>query len=179
MRTPGEHKVRPYPVPEPIDHPEKPAPPAAPASPPPPPPDAVEFVRGVRLAESSIRFRYARSSGPGGQNVNKVNTKAELWVPLDALYGLSERAMARLRQMAGKRLTIAGEIHIASDAERSQEANRAAVLQRLRDLLSQAVHEPKARRKTKPSKAAKRRRLDSKKRRGAVKANRRGGAGEW
>jgi ribosome-associated protein len=136
-------------------------------------------VPGVKLAESAMRLRYARSSGPGGQNVNKVNTKTDLWVPLDALYGLMPRAMERLRQMAGKRITAAGEIHIASDTHRTQEANRAAVLQRLRDLLVQAVREPKVRRKTKPSRAAKRRRLESKKHRGEIKANRRGGAKDW
>jgi ribosome-associated protein len=137
------------------------------------------MVPGVRVVESSIRFRYARSSGPGGQNVNKVNTKAELWVSLDDLFGLTPRALDRLKQMAGKRLTGAGEIHIASDTERTQEANRTAVLDRLRALLAQAVHEPKARRKTKPSRASKRRRLDAKRRRGEVKANRRGGAKDW
>ena len=162
---------------KPTDSPER-----VPATPPVPrvaPQDATEIVKGVRLAESAMRFRYARSSGPGGQNVNKVNTKADVWVPLDALYGLSGRAMERLRQMAGKRLTTAGEIHIASDTERTQEANRAAVLQRLRDLLAQAVKEPKPRRKTKPSRAAKQRRLDSKRRRADVKSNRRAGPGHW
>jgi ribosome-associated protein len=137
------------------------------------PPDAIEIVPGVRLCESAMRFRYARSSGPGGQNVNKVNTKAELWVPLDALFGLSERATSRLIQMAGKRLTSAGEIHISSDTHRTQEANREAVIERLRELLRQAVREPKVRRKTQPSRAARQRRLESKRRRGAVKANRR------
>src|SRR5689334_20323033 len=149
------------------------------APPPAPPPDAVEIVPGVRLSESSLRFRYARSSGPGGQNVNKVNTKAELWVSLDALFGLTPRAMERLKQMAGKRLTMAGEIHIASDTERTQEANRAAVMDRLRMLLTQAVREPKPRRKTKPSRASKQRRMDAKRRRGEVKANRRGNAKDW
>lgn len=143
-------------------------------SPPQAPPEAIEFVPGVRVVESAIRFRYARSSGPGGQNVNKVNSKAEAWLPLDAVYGLGERATARLRQMAGKRLTVAGEIHIAADTERTQEANRAAVLDRLRALLTQAAREPKARRKTRPSRAAKRRRLESKRRRSEVKSNRRG-----
>ena len=130
----------------------------------------------MRILDSAVRFQYARSSGPGGQNVNKLNTKADLWVPLHALYGLTDRAMARLKQMAGKRLTVAEEIHIASDTERTQEANRAAVLERLTDLLKQAVHEPKKRRKIKPSKAAKQRRLDSKKRRSDIKSGRRG---EW
>jgi ribosome-associated protein len=139
----------------------------------------VEIVPGIRAVESSIRFRYARSSGPGGQNVNKVNTKAELWLPIDALFGLTPRALDRLKQMAGKRLTIAGEIHIASDTERTQEANRAAVMDRLRALLAQAIHEPKARRKTKPSRASKRRRVEAKRKRGEVKANRRGGAKDW
>ena len=153
--------------------------PSEPSAPPAPPPDAIEIVPGVRVSESDIRFRYARSSGPGGQNVNKVNTKAELWVPLEALFGLSPRALERLQQMAGKRLTIAGEIHIASDTERTQEANRAAVMDRLRMLLSQAVHEPKTRRKTKPSRASKRRRVEAKRKRGEVKANRRSGPKDW
>src|SRR5947208_6886839 len=93
----------------------------------PPAPDGVELAPGVRAPESAVRFQFARSGGPGGQNVNKVNTKAEIWVRLDAIYGLSGRAMGRLRALAGRRLTDAGEIHIASDAERSQQANREEV----------------------------------------------------
>jgi ribosome-associated protein len=135
----------------------------------------VELAPGVFAPESAIRFQYARSSGPGGQNVNKVNTKAEIWVIAGALSGLTEAARGRLQQFAGKRLTAAGEIHIAADTERSQEANRQQVLERMRDLLLQAMHEPKRRRKTKPSKAAKRRRLEGKRHRGEIKAGRRGG----
>lgn len=139
----------------------------------------VELAPGVRAPASALRFQYARSSGPGGQNVNKVNTKAELWVPLDAVAGLTDRAMGRLRASAGRRLTAAGELHIASDSERTQEANRAAVMDRLREMLVAAMHEPKARRKTKPSRAAKRRRVEEKRRRGEVKAKRRPGPGDW
>jgi ribosome-associated protein len=142
------------------------------------PPSGVELAPGVTVDANQLRLQYARSSGPGGQNVNKVNTKTELWVPVAALIGLSEAARGRLAKLAGHRLTLAGEIHIAADNHRTQEANRGEAFDRLRDLLVEAMFEPKRRRKTKPSKGAKRRRLDEKKRRGAVKSNRRfsGGA---
>jgi ribosome-associated protein len=133
----------------------------------------IEIAPGVRIAESLLRLQYARSSGPGGQNVNKVNTKTELWVPVAAITGLTEAAKSRLMQMAGSRFTLAGEIHIAADNNRTQEANRAEAFDRLRELIVAAKFEPKKRKKTKPSKGAKRRRLDEKKRRGDVKAKRR------
>jgi ribosome-associated protein len=126
-----------------------------------------------------MRFQFARSGGPGGQNVNKLNTKAELWVPLDAIVGLSGRALGRLRTLAGRRLTAAGEIHLTAETERSQESNRAAVLERLRQLLIEAMHEPKPRRRTKPTKGSKRRRLESKKIRSEVKSRRSGGDRDW
>ena len=138
-----------------------------------------EILPGIRIPESAMRFQFARSGGPGGQNVNKLNTKAELWVPLAAIAGLSEAAAGRLRAMAGKRLTGAGEIHITSETERTQEGNRSAVLNRLRALVAAAAHEPKKRRKTKPSKAAKRRRLESKRKRSEVKSGRRAGPRDW
>src|SRR3954452_16453780 len=84
-----------------------------------PPDGGVEVGPGVRVAESSMRFQFARSGGPGGQNVNKLNTKAELWVPLEALHGLSHRAIDRLRTLAGRRLTVAGELHLTAETERS------------------------------------------------------------
>jgi len=140
---------------------------------------ADEVLPGVRIPDSAMRFQFARSGGPGGQNVNKLNTKAELWVPLPSIIGLSERAVERLKAMAGRRLTIAGEIHITSETERTQEGNRTAVVDRLRALLAAAVHEPKKRRKTKPSKASKRRRLESKRRKSEIKSGRRSGPKEW
>ena len=138
-----------------------------------------ELAPGVRVPESAVRFQFARSGGPGGQNVNKVNTKAELWVPVAAIVGLSERAAGRLRHLAGKRLTAAGEIHLSSETERTQEGNRAAVIDRLRRLLLEALHEPRPRRRTKPSRAAKRRRLETKRKRSETKSRRRGGAADW
>ena len=138
-----------------------------------------ELVPGVRVPESAVRFQYARSGGPGGQNVNKLNTKAELWVSLAAIGGLSDAARGRLRRLAGRRLTASGEIHLTAETERSQEGNRTAVLERLRQLLLQALHEPKPRRKTRPSKASKRRRLEAKRKRSEVKSQRRGTKGDW
>jgi ribosome-associated protein len=138
----------------------------------------VELAPGVSVPESALRFQYARSSGPGGQNVNKVNSKAELWVQAAAILGLTDPARARLQQMAGRRWTAAGEIHFAADTERRQELNREEVLTRLRELLLRAMHEPKKRKRTKPTRASKQRRVESKRRRGEIKSGRRGGA-DW
>ncbi len=134
----------------------------------------IELAPGVTIAKDALRLQYARSGGPGGQNVNKLNSKAEIWVPVTALRGLRDTAIARLRTAAGSRLTKGDEIHIVSESERSQEGNRQDVMDRLRELIVQAKVEPKRRRKTKPSAGAKRRRLESKKRRGEIKAQRRG-----
>ena len=149
--------------------------PDLPPTPPPPPPDGGEEVApGVRAPAGSLRFQFARSSGPGGQNVNKLNTKAELWLDVAALTGLWPSAVHRLRTLAGKQLTKAGEIHIAAEAGRSQEGNRQEALDRLRAMIVEAMREPKPRRKTRPSKASKRRRVEAKRRRGEIKARRRG-----
>lgn len=134
----------------------------------------VDLAPGITVREESLRFQYSRSSGPGGQNVNKVNTRAQLWAPLEAIIGLSDRAVERLRTLAGSRLTAAGELHLVAETERTQEGNRGAVLDRLRGLIEQAIHEPKKRRKTKPSRGARERRLAGKKRRGEIKARRQG-----
>jgi ribosome-associated protein len=143
----------------------------------PPPSEAgLELAPGVRAPLGAVRFQYARSGGPGGQNVNKLNTKAELWVPVAALQGLTGRAAARLRLAAGKRLTQADEIHLSAESERSQEGNRQAVLQRLREMIVHAQREPKVRKRTKPSRAARQRRLDAKRHRSEIKAGRRGHA---
>jgi len=117
---------------------------------------ADEILPGVRIPDSAMRFQFARSGGPGGQNVNKLNTKAEIWVPVSAIRGLRDMALERLRASAGSRLTKSDEIHLAAEGERSQEGNRQDVMDRLRELIVRAKVEPKRRRKTKPSAGAKR-----------------------
>ncbi len=134
----------------------------------------VEIAPGVRAAETGLRLQFARGGGPGGQNVNKLNTKVELWVQLRAIDGLSESALRRLAQFAGRRLTRANEIHLSSDQRRSQQANRQDVFDRLRELVVKAQTEPKRRRKTRPTRASRERRLAGKRRRSEIKSHRRG-----
>lgn len=137
-------------------------------------PAGLELAPGVTIARDALRLQYARSGGPGGQNVNKLNTKAEIWVPLGAIRGLRDGALARLRAAAGSRLTKSDEIHLTAEGERSQEGNRQDVMDRLREMIVHAKVEPRRRKKTRPSAAAKRRRIESKKRRSEIKAGRRG-----
>jgi len=146
------------------------------ASQPDPPNDEFALVLpgAARLPWSAVRVQYARSSGPGGQNVNKVSSKAELWAGVSQIVGLTDRAASRLRALAGQRLTKLDEIHIASDEHRTQSMNRQEVFDRLRELIVEAMREPKPRKKTKPSRRAKQRRVDAKRRRGETKADRRG-----
>ena len=151
------------------ENPDRPNPPAAGGV-----VGGVELAPGVTAPLDALRLQYARGSGPGGQNVNKVNTKAELWLDLARVRGLTAGAMERLRTLAGSRLTTAGEVHLSSDESRSQEGNRSEILRRLREMIVEARREPKRRRKTKPSRASKMRRLDAKRRRGETKARRRG-----
>jgi ribosome-associated protein len=136
--------------------------------------DQITLAPGVAVPESALRLQYSRSSGPGGQNVNKVNTRVQLWVPLAAITGLKESALHRLKSLAGSRLTLAGELHIAAETERTQERNRQAVLDRLRELVLTAVKEPKRRKKTRPSRGSKERRLKGKRQRSEIKARRQG-----
>ena len=136
----------------------------------------VELAPKVRVPASTLRFRFVRARGPGGQNVNKVSTACELrlWMA-DLASVLTLGAFARLREALGSRLTAAGEIQIVSDEHRSQEQNRDAVLGRLRELLIRATIEPKRRKATKPSRGSKRRRVEGKRLRSQVKKGRSGG----
>lgn len=129
-------------------------------------------VGGVRVPDSVLRFSYTASPGPGGQNVNKRATKAELRVDVAAL-PLDPAAAARLRTLAGKRLNLAGEIVLVSDDLRSQARNKAACIERLGELLVAARRPPKVRRATKPTASSRRRRVETKRRASEIKSRRR------
>lgn len=132
----------------------------------------ITLAPGIWVSSHEFHFRFSRSGGPGGQNVNKVNSKAELRLPLTAIRNLTDRAINRLRQAAANRMTSEGDLLIVSDSERSQERNREECLNRLRLLIQSIVKDPKPRRKTRPSKSSVDRRIESKKARGAIKKQR-------
>ena len=125
----------------------------------------------AEIPESAITERFLAGSGPGGQNVNKVATACQLRVDVYAL-GLPPDAYRRLKILAGSRMTVEGELVILARRFRTQEANRADARARLSELVDAALVRPEKRIKTKPSKAAKARRVDGKKARSAVKAGR-------
>lgn len=130
---------------------------------------------GVRLPVSALRFTFSRSGGPGGQNVNKLNTRATLSVPLATLAeAMPAGAFERLKAKAGSRVSVhADELLISSAESRSQLANRRACLAKLRHLLIEALHRPRRRRPTRPSRGVIERRLEHKKQRGERKRERR------
>lgn len=120
------------------------------------------------VPEEALDERFIASSGPGGQNVNKVATAVQLRCDVFKL-GLSPAVYARLKRLAGSRMTSAGEIVITARTFRTQEANREEARARLAELIAKAHVQPVKRLKTKPSRAAKARRVEAKKGRGAVK----------
>ena len=121
------------------------------------------------IDKSELEERFVRSSGPGGQNVNKVSTAVELRFNLAANTSIPDYARAKLKRLAGRRLTLDGVIIIQADRFRSQEQNRSDARERLKDLIAEALIVQKKRIKTKPSRSAKERRVDSKTTRGHVK----------
>jgi ribosome-associated protein len=125
----------------------------------------------LALDEREFEERFVRSSGPGGQNVNKVATAVELRFDI-AASTLPAEVKARLKTIAGSRLTSEGVLLIDSREYRTQAQNREAARERLVALIVQATKRPRKRRPTRPSKAAKERRLDSKKQRAQVKERR-------
>jgi ribosome-associated protein len=119
---------------------------------------------GLEIPDGDLEVAFIRSAGPGGQNVNKVASAVQLRFALDRNATLREDVKARLRAIAGQKLTDAGEILIASRSHRSQEQNRREAEDRLRDMVLRALVAPKKRHATKPTRASKERRLDTKSR---------------
>ena len=132
--------------------------------------DVILLHNSIHAAASAD---FARSGGPGGQNVNKLNTKVCLRVNLDDLAGLSEAEGLRLREILGSRITGEGELVIHADEERSRLTNLRRAYARMEALISAAARLPKRRRPTKPSRTDRERRLNSKRIHSAKKSGRR------
>lgn len=143
-------------------------------------PDRIDLHLGILISSDQLHFSYARSGGPGGQNVNKLSTRVTLTVYLDDLAQvLPAAAVRRLMKVAGSRLAVDPlRLVIRAASTRSQKSNREAAIERLRELVEQAMRKPKVRRATKPTAASKRRRLEQKKQRGQLKRSRRDKPGE-
>ena len=137
---------------------------------------ALHVAPGVTVPAAALEMRAVRSSGPGGQNVNKVASKIQLRVDLARIDGLADDARARLDVLAASRLDADGRLLITSQRFRDQPKNLADARDKLRALVVRALVPPKQRRKTRASRAAQERRLDSKRRDAARKRARRSAA---
>ena len=128
----------------------------------------IEITPSVHIDERELQIDFVRASGPGGQNVNKVATAAQLRFDLNAS-SLPEDVRARLIRLAGNRLTSEGVLMIEAKRFRTQEQNREDAIGRFVELVRKALVKPKTRKKTKPTQASKEERLKEKKRKGDVK----------
>ena len=134
----------------------------------------LRITNTIAIDEKELEEQFVRASGPGGQNVNKVSTAVRLRFNALASPSLPADVKARLVSRGGNKLTASGDIVILAQRYRTQAQNRADARERLADLIRAAAHRPKSRRKTQPSAAARRRRVESKRRQGEIKRSRRG-----
>ena len=128
----------------------------------------IEITPSLQIDERELQIDFIRASGPGGQNVNKVATAAQLRFDVNAS-SLPEEAKARLIQIAGSRITNESVLLIEAKRFRTQEQNREDAIHRFIELIRKSLVKPKARKKTKPTQSSKEERLKEKKRRGEIK----------
>ena len=129
----------------------------------------LEVSPAIAIPDGELSLSFVRSSGPGGQNVNKVATAVQLRFDLARSAALPEPVKIRLRALAGRRLTADGALLIVARNHRTQEQNRREALERLTELIERALVAPKLRRPTKPTRASRERRLEHKTRRQQAK----------
>ena len=133
----------------------------------------IQITPEISLDENELRFEFVRSGGPGGQNVNKVSTAAQLRFDVKHSPNLGRELKERIIKLAGRKMTREGVLVIHASTFRSQEKNREDALRRLSQLIREALRSPRQRKKTKPTLASKTKRLESKKKRSKVKEMRR------
>ncbi len=127
----------------------------------------------ISIDEKEIKMDFIRASGPGGQNVNKVATAVQLRFDVNSSSSLPDDVRSRLILLAGKKVTEDGVLIISAKRFRTQERNKQDAIDRLTELIKKATKKPRVRKKTKPSRASKRRILESKRHRSRIKRQRR------
>ena len=139
----------------------------------------MQITRSLEIPDEEIGFRFSRSGGPGGQNVNKRSTKAELLFDVERSSTLSPRARALLLQRLASRIDSDGVLHVVSQAGRTQRENRERAMERFQALVASALApRPRPRVATRPSKKAVQKRLDAKRQRSSIKRSRARPSGE-
>lgn len=132
----------------------------------------IRITNEIYIGDDELEFGFIRSSGPGGQNVNKVSTAVQLRFDAAASTSIPEELKERLRRLAGRKMTSDGILIIESRIHRSQLQNRDKAIEKFTELLRKAAEKPVVRKKTKPSAASRQIRLEGKRKRSEIKKNR-------